>query len=185
MSDQHRWDSRYAQEQGPEQPAALWSHARAFLPRVGTALDVAGGTGRHAFVLAQHGLRVTLLDVSAVAVDTVNQHARAHGLAVTAHQWDAAVAPLPEGRWDVVWCTFFHDVTVWGALASRVAPGGVLCVAHPTQRNLERNAHPSARWLGAPGEVAALAPGWERLWEFEGWTPGGTHEGQLVARAPR
>lgn len=183
--DQSKWNERHAHGDPGEPPGPFWRRVSPWIPQQGTALDVAGGLGRHAFAMARHGLRVTLLDVSDVAVAAVNARATELALNVVARQWDLETNGVPAELHDVVWCTFFWEAAVWAALEHVVKPGGVLCLAHPTQLNLQRHARPSARWLLAPGAIHAVVPGWERLWEFEDWTPQGTHEAQLVARRPR
>ena len=55
------------------------------LPMKGRALDVAGGTGRHARWLAQRGLRVTLCDISPVALAAARGSATAARLDVEIH----------------------------------------------------------------------------------------------------
>ena len=42
----------------------------------GSALDVAGGVGRHSIWLAQRGWRVTLMDISEVGIKQAEQNAR-------------------------------------------------------------------------------------------------------------
>ena len=45
----------------------------------GLALDIAGGVGRHAIWLAQHGWRVKLLDIAEVGIKQVKENAKRAG----------------------------------------------------------------------------------------------------------
>ena len=50
--------------------------------RIGTALDAGCGTGFHSLLLAQLGVRVTAVDVSAEMLDRLERHGREMGLPV-------------------------------------------------------------------------------------------------------
>src|SRR5205823_1320491 len=47
----------------------------------GSALDLAGGVGRHAIWLAQRGWRVKLIDISAVGINQAEENAKKTGTA--------------------------------------------------------------------------------------------------------
>lgn len=67
--------------------------------------------------------------------------------------------------------------------ADALAPGGLLVFCQPTERNLERNPRPSARFLLKEGELAELVPeGLEILSLEEAWLEEDRHEARLVAR---
>ena len=55
-TDRRRWDARYrAHELGLRQPSGSLVALADLMPQGGRALDVAGGTGRHALWLARRG----------------------------------------------------------------------------------------------------------------------------------
>jgi tellurite methyltransferase len=62
-----------------------------------------------------------------------------------------------------------------------LAPGGLLVFAQPTRSNLQRNPHPSARFLLEDGELPQLLRGLKVISYTEGWTEEGRHEARLVA----
>ncbi len=68
MDARVRWDARWERNRQPQTPAAFVVESARFLPATGTAIDVAGGSGRNAIWLAGRGLEVTLVDVSSVAL---------------------------------------------------------------------------------------------------------------------
>jgi tellurite methyltransferase len=153
------------------------------LPAGGRALDVAGGAGRHAIWLAARGFDVTIADVSPVGLARASAAASARGLSVQIQAMDLEADPrLPDGPWDLMVCFHFLFRPLYADFGRVLAPGGALLVCHPTRTNLERHAHPSARFLLQDGELEALVPGVKVVSLDEGWSPAGRHEARLVAR---
>ncbi len=182
--DRERWDARHrAHVPRTAGPLPFVASQRDRLPARGAALDVAGGTGRHALWLAGLGLDVTLLDISSVALGLATTAAAERGLQLHTTEVDLDTGALPPGPFDLVLCTYFLWRPLLPAAASVLRPGGLVIVAHPTRRNLERNPSPSARFILEEGELARLVPAELEVLELaERWTDDGQHEAQLVAR---
>jgi tellurite methyltransferase len=185
VADRDRWNSRYAGKADRLPPSPFLPELDGLLPRRGRALDVAGGSGRHALWLARRGLHVTLADVSDVALGQAAAAARAEGLPLTTLQLDLEAAPPPPGPWDLVLCTYFLHRPLLAAVGAILAPGGLLVVAHATRKNLERHPRPGPAHLLGEGELPGLVPGLEILRFLEGWSEAGRHEARLVARLAR
>jgi len=184
-SDRAKWNAKYG-EKGADPPDTpphpFLLELDPMLPGSGRALDVAGGAGRNAIWLARRGLDVTLADISDVARVLAGARAAELGVALRTLAVDLDSDPLPTGPWDLVvsfnylWRLLFQ----WSA--RHLANGGVFVYVQPTMRNLERNAHPSARYLLADGELPSLLdPCLEILRYREGWFDG-RHEARLCAR---
>lgn len=186
--DRARWNAIWRERAALSPPAAFVVEHAALLPAAGRALDLAGGAGRHAVWLARHGLDVTLVDVSDVAVEQAARHAAAAGVAdrVHARRLDLSTGALPPGAFDVILTFHYLDRAHRDAWLDRLVPGGVLIAAQPTLTNLERHARPSARFLVAPGELAAWARGrgLDLVVSREGWNREGRHEAEVIARKP-
>ena len=189
MSVRSSWNERHAARETPPRPAAFVVDREHLLPAKGRALDVAGGSGRHALWLARRGFEVTLVDISDVALARAEAAATDASLALTTVQADLSNDPLPSGRFEVIIVVDYLDRDVWSALPSLLAPGGLLLACQPTVRNLERHPHPSARWLLDEGEIDVLAsvateadPDLRIVEVTEGWTGESRHEAQLVLR---
>jgi 2-polyprenyl-3-methyl-5-hydroxy-6-metoxy-1,4-benzoquinol methylase len=179
------WNSRHAVRAPLTEPAAFVSQSAALLPASGSALDVAGGTGRNALWLAAAGLTVTLTDVSDVALDLARADAATMELPVDTIRLDLEESGLPDGEWDVIVVHHFLDRSVLHELPARVARRGLVIVAHPTMRNLERHRRPGPQHLLEEGELATIAASWEDMEVItidEGWTPEGRHEARVRAR---
>lgn len=133
--DRRRWDERYASREPPPvdavgPPAVFASYADAF-PTAGHGLDLACGQGLGAVWLAQRGLTVVGLDISAVAIDQARDLAQRSGVGARCrfhvHDLDDG---LPDGPpVDVILCHKFRDRRLDGAIIERLAPGGLLAVA--------------------------------------------------------
>ncbi|KUI38235.1 SAM-dependent methyltransferase [Mycobacterium sp. IS-1496] len=135
MTDSAHWDRRWA-ELGPSAaasigpPDAFAAHAELF-PTAGFALDIACGPGRTAVWLAQRGLSVRGLDISAVAIDHARAAARQHDVADRCRFEVVDLdGGLPSGPpVDVVVCHLFRDERLDRAVVARLVPGGLLAVA--------------------------------------------------------
>lgn len=182
--DRFKWDLKWKERSSPGEPSPFLRSLDDLLPRTGSALDVAGGAGRHALWLAARGLRTTLVDISDEALAIARAAAGQAGLALTTLNLDLDHQPLPVGPFDVILVFHFLDRRVYGELAARLAPGGTLVVVHPTKENLRRHPSPSAQYLLEPGELPRLIPGIAALRYDEGWTDEGRHEARLVATRP-
>lgn len=179
---QEHWDARYAQasvgDPVPHVEAVLKT-----LPHEGRALDLAGGSGGTALLLASHGLRVTLADLSPVALQLGSEEAGRRGLQLKTVCLDLEVEAIPSGPWDVIVCANYLQRGLFEQMVAQLAPGGLLVVAIATVTNLERNERPGRRHLLERGELAGLVGALEIVELDEGWF-GGRHEARLVASRP-
>jgi SAM-dependent methyltransferase len=133
--DGNRWDERYA-KLGPPPIAAIhlpgvFSGYAPEFPSAGSALDLACGHGGAAVWLAQRGVDVLGVDVSAVAVAAARDLAQRGRVA---QRCRFAVADLDDGlppgpAVDAIVCNKFRDSRLYGAIAQRLAPGGLLAIA--------------------------------------------------------
>jgi SAM-dependent methyltransferase len=137
------------------------------LPRGGTALDVATGSGRHAVALAMHGLRTWGLDLLPDALVRARRLARetarvraAAGLPLAECAFargDATRAlPFAAGTFDVV-CGFrYLDRARFPDFARLLAPGGTLVWETFTVEQRRFGRPQRAEFLLEPGELERL-----------------------------
>jgi SAM-dependent methyltransferase len=182
-ADRERWDARYrAESMAPRGPSPSLVALADLLPTLGRALDVAGGTGRHALWLAARGLDVTLADISGVALERASQEARRLGLPLRTMEIDLEAEGLPGGPWELILCAYFLWRPLFATAPAALAPGGTLVAIHPTRSNLQRHERPGPAYLLEDGELPGLVRPLEIVRSEEGWTAEGRREARLVAR---
>lgn len=179
--DRRRWNERYSDAE-VGQPSAFLVGLDHLLPRAGRALDVAGGSGRHALWLAARGLNVTLVDVSDVGLELAATEARRRGLAVEMVERDLEAQGLPPGSWDVMVCFHYLHRPLFGSFPAALAPGGLLVCEIATVRNLERHDRPPRPYLLEEGELQRMAADLDIVGYREGWVDDDRHCARLVAR---
>ena len=150
-----RWDDRYAS--GEYVPR---SHPAPFLlewlPRipVGRALDIATGTGRNAFALAEAGHAVDAVDISTVAIDRARAQAQRRGLDINWLVADLDSDALPDRTYDLITVLRYRNPRLWARLESALAPDGWILIEHHLQthrRDVAGPRHDAFRL--APGEL--------------------------------
>ena len=187
--DRQKWDQIH-RGRGffPTSPSSLLTAKADYLPapdHAARAIDIAGGSGRHALWMAEHGFDATLLDISEVGLQIAREEADARGLHIATVCADLEEQPLPTGPWHVILSFHYLQRSLITQFATQLAPGGVLFFVQPTVRNLERHDRPSQRFLLEEGELITLAQraGLEAQLYEEGWSEEGRHEALLIATA--
>jgi SAM-dependent methyltransferase len=182
--DRLRWNERYSLgEHASSEPSRLLTDLDDFLPHSGRALDVGGGTGRHAIWLARRGLDACVADVSDVAIQLAHARATVADVSITTERIDFEADPFPPGPWDLIVSVHFLWRSLFAVFPAELSPGGTLVCIHPTRTNLQRHPKPSLRHLLDDGELPRLVQDLEIIHFEEGWLAEGRHEAVLVARA--
>lgn len=179
--ERDKWNARYATDDVLTDPSPFLLDMLHFVPRRGRALDVAGGAGRNAIVLARRGLETTVADISAVALERAQADGRLAGVQLNTVEIDLAAEPLPDGPWDAVLVFHYLNRLVLSAIADQLAPGGVLVASIATTRNRERNERPPPPHLLNEGELPGLIGDLGVVHYEESWRDD-RHEARLVAR---
>ncbi len=127
------WDARYAPEPyayGEAANAFLVAQAHRFEPGM-RALVPGDGEGRNGVWLAEQGLHVDTLDLSARGVAKARRLAAARGVGLNAMQADALAWAWPREAYDVVALIYLHLVAderrlVHAKALAALKPGGLL-----------------------------------------------------------
>jgi SAM-dependent methyltransferase len=114
-SDEQRshWDLKYEQglpsleKPDPFYLSAFDQFVADAFPNGGTALDLAGGIGRHALWLAKRNWQVTVVDISEVAIHKLGQRALQLDLALDLFALDAKEYPFKPAYFDLI-VMFYH-----------------------------------------------------------------------------
>ena len=133
--DRDRWDEQHAAVGAPGLaqigPPRHFADQVDVFPAGGTALEVACGNGSASVWLAQQGLDVIGVDVSAVAVERARALAQEAGVADRCRFEVVDLdRGLPDGPLvDVLVCHMFRDTSLYAPMVARLAPGGLLAMA--------------------------------------------------------
>jgi SAM-dependent methyltransferase len=164
------WDSRYA-----GRDYAYGEAPNAFLASLtfeagGRALVPGDGEGRNGVFLAERGLRVETLDLSAEGVAKARRLAAARGVSVDARQGDVLTWDWPEAAYDVIALLYLHlpedgrRALHRRALAA-LKPGGRVVLEAFTPAHLEKQ---NAGARGGPREAALLYSAGDLREDFAG-----------------
>lgn len=155
----HKWDRRYREASGPGNPAPVLAEHLHLLPAGGDALDLACGLGANALLLAQNGLCTQGWDISAVALQRLNEHATARGLTLTTLQRDIEAHPPPLRSFDLIVVTDFLFRPICPAIAAALRPGGLLFYSTWCAGKRSASGPSSPAFLLQPNELLRLFPG--------------------------
>ncbi len=185
QADLEKWQRRYKEPAAPGEPEAFVTDVLKALPGTGRALDIAGGRGRHALAMSAQGYATTLLDVSPLGLEAASQEAQRRGLTLTTKAQDLDAGLPVDLRFDLVTVTWFLLTPEhWAQVPQILSPGADLIYVQPTLHNQRRHAHPSARFLVQPGDLAhhAHSAGLEVMRHELGWDAADHHTERLWAR---
>jgi SAM-dependent methyltransferase len=128
-------------------------------PNGGTALDLAGGIGRHALWLAQRNWQVTVVDISEVAIRKLYQKARQLDLALDLFALDAKEYQFRPAHFDLIVMFYHFDRDVCPKVLSTLKPGGFLiCKSSLSWDSYEGAPLASIKPL-ARSEILSIFPG--------------------------
>jgi SAM-dependent methyltransferase len=167
MDDRTRWNERYLAGEGPTRVNARLQKYLNLLKH-GRALDLAGGTGQNAYLLADWD--VVLADISEQAL------ARGHGQRVQA---DALALPFPPATFDTIVCTYFYDPRV--NLAELLTPGGTLFFETYTLADIKYRPDFNPAHRFNPAAISSVFKGLEVM-HWEETDDGARAFGTLLAR---
>ncbi|HKC00665.1 MAG TPA: class I SAM-dependent methyltransferase [Terriglobales bacterium] len=127
-----RWDIKYEQglpsltEPDPFFISAYERFVTPSIPKPGAALDLAGGLGRHALWLASRQWRVTVVELSDVAIGKLSHAARELNVIVDLFAGDAAKYKFELARFDLIVLFYHLDRSLFPSIVSALKPGGLL-----------------------------------------------------------
>jgi tellurite methyltransferase len=141
-SDRERWNRKHSESlrgsgehvlSAPDArlEEAFSKYVLPMFPNGGTALDLAGGSGRHAIWLAKRGWDVTLIDVSDVGVEQARQNAgpvesNIRFVVDDLTRFRASQTRLWEAQFDLVIVFFYLEREIFPEILSALRPGGLL-----------------------------------------------------------
>jgi SAM-dependent methyltransferase len=169
-TERERWNRKYREAPeawlvpDPFLERAFAQYILPLFPHGGSALDLAGGAGRHAIWLAKQGWKVTLMDISETGVEQARQNAgplasHIHFLVDDLTRFQASQTEF-ESAFDVVMAFFYLDRKIVSEMVRAVRPGGLLIYKTHTLAQAKLAGGPkNPAHLLRPGELLQLASG--------------------------
>lgn len=152
-----KWDAIYQQKlHFTAQPALVLTENMFLLPDTGQALDLACGLGANALFLADYGLEVEAVDISAVAVEKLQHQALTKNLPITAKQQDVQLIALPENTFDVIVISRFLDRSLSHGIIAALKADGLLFYQTYTQQKITDSPPHNPAFLLAENELLHL-----------------------------
>jgi len=159
-----KWDRKYAEGlpslTNPD-PFFLSAYERFVsprFPRAGTGLDLAGGLGRHALWLAARKWKMSLVDISDVAIGKLRAEARRLDLQLDLFVADAAEYDFWLKNYDLIVLFYHFDRSLFAKIVGALRPGGLLICKMALQWHLEVVPSNCAQCLGR-NEIVSLIAG--------------------------
>jgi tellurite methyltransferase len=167
-NERERWNRKYREASGtgkwidpdPFLLRAFSEYIRPLFPHGGSALDLAGGAGRHAIWLAKQGWEVTLIDISETGVEQARQLAGPLASHIRFVVDDLTHFKASQMQFEVVMAFFYLEREVFSEMVNAVRPGGLLVYKTHTLAQAQLPDGPkNPAHLLKPGELLQLAGG--------------------------
>jgi tellurite methyltransferase len=175
-SNLSEWDERHrtAARGALAEPASFVLELLPLLPR-GPALDLACGTGRHTLLLSARRQHVTAIDGSSVALDLLEERARASNQAVRRADNSTTIAAshhgielveadleqtiLPASSFALILCVQYLQRSLFPSIEQALVPGGMLLFESYTRAQLDFAGGPrNPEYLLGLGELRVAFP---------------------------
>jgi len=131
-NERDRWNRKYSEDRVPSLspdsflPWAFSKYVLPLFPHGGSALDLAGGAGRHAIWMAQQGWEVTLIDISETGVEQARADAGSLATHINFVVDDLTRFKASQTQFDVVMAFFYLERAIFPEIVEAVRPGGLL-----------------------------------------------------------
>jgi SAM-dependent methyltransferase len=191
--ERNRWNQKYWEDAAhtkansapdPFLVRAFSEYVLPEFPQGGSALDIAGGAGRHAIWLARQGWQVTIIDISETGVERARQDAgplasHIHFVVDDLTHFKAAQTQFADA-FDVVLVFFYLERKIFSEILKGLRPGGLLIYKTYTSPQAELGGPKNPEHLLKQCELLQLASGLQLLQYTEKASERGVAE--LVAK---
>jgi tellurite methyltransferase len=130
--EREKWNQRYLEGTHgtlPPDPLLIQAFERyiePLFPHAGVALDIAGGTGRHAIFLAERGWRVRLTDIAEAGIENARKNAGGLASRIEFGVEDLTRFDGSRESYDLITNFFFLRREMFGELVKALKPGGLV-----------------------------------------------------------
>lgn len=168
--EREHWNQRYREkpqawlDPDPFLAQAFSRYVQPLFPRGASALDLAGGAGRHSIWLAKQGWNVTLTDISDTGIEQARQNAGPFSSHIQFVVDDLTQFRASQTQFDLVMGFFYLERGIVPEIVKAVRPGGFLVYKTYTVAQLDLKGGPKdPLYLLQPGELLLLVEGLQVL----------------------
>ena len=160
-----QWDTKYErglpslEKPDPFFLSAFDQFVTGLFPTGGSALDLAGGIGRHALWLAKRNWQVTVVDISEVAISKLDQKARQLDLTLDLFALDAKEYQFKPACYDLIVMFYHFDRAICPSVLSTLKPGGLLICKSSLSWNSSEGSDPLSIGPLTKNEILSMLPG--------------------------
>ena len=147
--EREKWNQRYLEgthgtlPPDPLLTAAFDRYIEPLFPNAGHALDIAGGTGRHAIFLAAKGWKVRLTDIAEAGLTNARKNAGDYASQIDFRVEDLTRFDGSRESYDLITVFFFLRREMFGELIKALKPGGLLLYKGYTRANAKFGGGPT------------------------------------------
>ncbi|MBI1739807.1 MAG: class I SAM-dependent methyltransferase [Acidobacteriales bacterium] len=168
--ERERWNRKYREnpeawlDPDPFLAQAFSKYVQPLFPRGGSALDLAGGAGRHSIWLAKQGWKVTLMDISETGIELARRNAGPLAPHIHFVVDDLTQFRASQTGFDLVIGFFYLERGMFPEILKAVRPGGLLVYKTYTVEQLKLSSGPKdPSHLLEPKELLRLVEGLQVL----------------------
>ncbi|NOR80711.1 MAG: methyltransferase domain-containing protein [Methyloprofundus sp.] len=151
-----KWNQIYQSQTIRSEPVAVLVENLFLLPKTGRALDLAGGLGENALLLAKQGLTTEGWYISAVAMRKLQQQADAQALPVKTFTKEITPYSFASACFDVIVVSRFLDRSICNAIMESLKPNGLLFYQTYTQQKVSELGPQNPHFLLVENELLQL-----------------------------
>jgi len=148
IEDKIKWDKRYQNNPIPDSPIDLVVEY-APLAKIGRALDIACGMGRHSKYLASLGFEVDALDISSVALEAIKDIKNINIKEVDFDRYSLE----KDNYYDLIICTFFLKRELFPQIVRALKPNGIFIYESFVYHEDNQQAPSNSNYLLKEGEL--------------------------------
>jgi SAM-dependent methyltransferase len=158
------WDQKYQEEMAsltrpdPFFLSAYKQFIEDWFPKAGVVLDLAGGLGRHALWLTGRGWRVSVVDISGVAINRLRLTALQLNLPLELFALAATEYEFEPAKFDLIVLFYHLDRSLCEKIMSALKPGGFLICKTSLQWDCDERSTSVGLIPLARNEILSLVP---------------------------
>ncbi len=158
VATKEKWNKIYSEAESSGDAVAVLKENSHLLPKQGQALELACGMGRNALFLAKQGLETSAWDISDIAIQRLNEEAKAQDFLTGFHAQvrDIVKEPMQSNSFDVIVVSYFLDRSLMLTIQDALRSGGLLFYQTFSRLQVDESGPRNPDFRLAEGELLTL-----------------------------